>query len=280
MTTDPVVTAVVVVLLGGLGLIVGSFLNVVIYRVPRDLSIVRPGSACPGCGTAHLAARQHPGRCRGSPAGPLPHLRRADLRPLSPRRGPQCRALARAWAGGRGGPRASTRCCPAARAGQRRPGAVIIDIDHHRLPDAIVLPLYPVSVVGLVFAGLVSGTWPLGEAAIGVGAWLVVIGGIWLLTGGRAMGFGDVKLAPVLGATLGWVGVVLGAGGPAGGLRARRRASASSSCCPGGRAGARTCPSGRSCCSGPSSALIWGEAIGAAYLDLDRACDRAMPVPE
>ncbi len=33
-----------------LGLIIGSFLNVVIYRVPRHLSIVSPPSACPGCG--------------------------------------------------------------------------------------------------------------------------------------------------------------------------------------------------------------------------------------
>ena len=33
------------------GLAIGSFLNVVIYRVPADLSIVRPGSACPTCHT-------------------------------------------------------------------------------------------------------------------------------------------------------------------------------------------------------------------------------------
>ena len=37
------------VLAGLLGLAVGSFVNVVIYRVPRDLSLVRPGSRCPRC---------------------------------------------------------------------------------------------------------------------------------------------------------------------------------------------------------------------------------------
>src|ERR1700679_1885118 len=35
-----------------LGLVIGSFLNVVIYRVPRNESIVRPRSACPACGTS------------------------------------------------------------------------------------------------------------------------------------------------------------------------------------------------------------------------------------
>ena len=40
----------VAALAGVLGLIVGSFLNVVIYRVPRGMSLLRPRSSCPSCG--------------------------------------------------------------------------------------------------------------------------------------------------------------------------------------------------------------------------------------
>ena len=42
---DPVLASAIFVL----GLAFGSFLNVCIYRLPRDLSVVRPRSACPGC---------------------------------------------------------------------------------------------------------------------------------------------------------------------------------------------------------------------------------------
>lgn len=82
----------------------------------------------------------------------------------------------------------------------------VIDLQHHRLPDAIVFPLYPVLVIGLVIAGILSGSWEIPGALIGAGIWLVVIGGLWFVSGGRGMGFGDVKLAPILGATLGWLG--------------------------------------------------------------------------
>lgn len=62
----------VVVLAGVLGLAVGSFLNVVLWRVPRGESIVSPGSHCPSCGTPLHAADLVPvfswvalrGRCR------------------------------------------------------------------------------------------------------------------------------------------------------------------------------------------------------------------------
>ena len=64
--------AVVIAGAGALGLCIGSFLNVVIYRVPRGQSIVKPRSRCPACGTTLAAHDNIPvvswlvlrGRCR------------------------------------------------------------------------------------------------------------------------------------------------------------------------------------------------------------------------
>ena len=62
------------------GLVLGSFLNVCIYRMPRDLSVVSPRSACPSCGTPIAAYDNIPvlswiilrGKCRncGAPISP------------------------------------------------------------------------------------------------------------------------------------------------------------------------------------------------------------------
>ena len=82
----------------------------------------------------------------------------------------------------------------------------IIDLRVHRLPNPIVLALYPVTVVGLAIDGLVEGEWPAVRALLGAAVWLAVFGLVWLISRGRGMGFGDVKLAPVLGAVLGWLG--------------------------------------------------------------------------
>lgn len=206
MSADAAAWVVAGLLLGGLGLAVGSFLNVVIHRVPRDLSIVRPGSACPGCHTPIAARDNIPvlswillrGRCRTcgapiSPRYPLVELLNAVL------------WLGLAWWAIATD---SLGLLPLLLIlGSAGVALTFIDLEHHRLPDAIVLPLYPVTVAGLALAGVVSGEWPLLDAVIGVAAWLGVIGGLWLVSGGRGMGFGDVKLAPVLGATLGWTGV-------------------------------------------------------------------------
>jgi leader peptidase (prepilin peptidase)/N-methyltransferase len=193
-----------VVRLGVAGLAVGSFLTVVIHRVPAGDSVIHPRSSCPSC---HVPVRPRDsipvlswlllrGQCRDCSAPisvryPLAEVTTAIL----------WVALG-AWLLGTG---QSLALLPVllvlASAGV---ALTVIDLDHYRLPNAIVLPLYPVTVLGLAFAGLVTGAWPILPALGGAAVWLVVVGIPWLVSGGRGMGFGDVKLAPVLGALLGW----------------------------------------------------------------------------
>ncbi len=264
--TDPVVVGFGAVLLAGLGLIVGSFLNVVIYRVPNGQSIVRPGSACPSCRTPIRSRDNIPvlswvllrGRCRTchepiSVRYPLVEVLTGVV------------WLALGWWAVR--PEGVPSLLPLLLVlGSAGVALWFIDIEHYRLPDAIVLPLYPVTMAGLALAGILSGSWPLVPALVGATAWLVLIGGLWLLSSGRAMGFGDVKLAPVLGVTLGWVGIssavvgLVGAfmlGGLAGvWLLATGRA----------RRGSHM-PFGPFLLAGAAVGLLAGEAIGGAYLD-------------
>jgi len=61
--------------------------------------------------------------------------------------------------------------------------------------------------MGLPIGGLAAGEWPVLRTLVGAVVWLAVFGLVWLISRGRGMGFGDVKLAPVLGAVLGWLGL-------------------------------------------------------------------------
>lgn len=83
-----------------------------------------------------------------------------------------------------------------------------IDVDVHRLPDLIVLPSYPISFVLLLVPTVVTGQW--GALLRAVLAALVLFAVYFVLAlvspGGGGLGFGDVKLAGVLGLLLGWVG--------------------------------------------------------------------------
>ena len=132
---------------GLLGAMVGSFLNVVIHRVPLGESIVAPRSRCPRCETQIARLGQRPDRLVAGPAGALPPLRGADLRALPDRGGAHRAHLPRGRADARR---------------RRRPALELpfvamliavagIDLDHRIVPNKILLP----AAVWAVAAGAV-----------------------------------------------------------------------------------------------------------------------------
>jgi len=192
---------------GFVGLLIGSFLNVVVWRVPRGESIVSPASACPACGTPITPRDNVPvlswlllrGRCRScgdaiSSRYPLVELATAVSFGLV-----ALGAVAGLW------PWAVTPALLAFAAISI--SLTLIDLDVHRLPDAIVLPAYPVLAALLALASLLTGEWAaLAAALAGAGILFAVYFLIAFLAPRGGMGFGDVKLAGVIGLMLGWFG--------------------------------------------------------------------------
>jgi leader peptidase (prepilin peptidase)/N-methyltransferase len=84
----------------------------------------------------------------------------------------------------------------------------VIDLDTQRLPDKIVASSWL-----MVFIGLPALAWhahslvALERAGICALVWGALYGALWLFSGGRALGLGDVKLAPVYGALTGWFSI-------------------------------------------------------------------------
>lgn len=191
-----------------LGVIVGSFLNVVIARVPAGLSVIRPRSSCPRCG-AFIDPRDNipllswlvlRGRCRNC------HAPISARYPLVEGLTGLLWAVIGLWSVHQPGTVVSPLLPVLLIVTSASIALAFIDLDCQRLPDVIVLPLWPFVIAGLLFTGAVSGEWPVGRSIAGAGLWLLVIGGIWAATGGQGMGLGDVKLAPLLGLILGWIG--------------------------------------------------------------------------
>ena len=194
-------TTAVLVLAGVLGLAVGTFLNVVIHRVPRDESLVRPGSRCPHCGNAVRNRHNVPvlgwlllrGRCAGCSAPisiryPLVEAGTAALFvAVAARFGLSWELPAYLYLAAIGVALAA------------------IDLDVQRLPDAIVRPSYAVAMVLLLPAAVAGPGWT--PAIRGLIAAFLLYAFYWLLSWiPRGMGMGDVKLAPLLGLYLGWLG--------------------------------------------------------------------------
>lgn len=185
-----------------LGLLVGSFLNVVIHRVPAGLSLVSPGSACPCCGHAVRPRDNVPvvswlllrGRCRDCAA---PIAARYPLVELAT-------GLLFVLLGWRFGTTPYT--LAALVVGAAGVALVMIDLDHRRLPFGVTGAAAVGTVLALAADVVLHGAGAVPGAVLCAAVWLAVYGGIWLATAGRGMGLGDVALAPVLGLALGWLG--------------------------------------------------------------------------
>ncbi len=182
------------VLAGVVGAVVGSFLNVVIHRVPRRESLVHPRSRCPGCGTQIAGYDNVPiiswlvlrGRCRhcGEPISPrypvVELLTALAFVAVVLVRGfdddlilelPFVAALI-ALAG--------------------------IDLDHKLLPNRIV---YPMAAYGVIATLLVDRDDLVENLVSGAGAFAFLF--VAVLAYPRGMGMGDVKLAGAMGLYLG-----------------------------------------------------------------------------
>jgi leader peptidase (prepilin peptidase) / N-methyltransferase len=191
-----------VLLCGLLGLAIGSFLNVVIWRVPRKESVVRPPSHCPQCDTPIRPADNIPvlswlvlrGKCRHC-GNPIPV--RYPLVEAS------CGILFVAVAVRFG----ASWELPAYLVLTAALLAIsLIDLEHFIVPDRITGPL---TVSALALLGLTAAAdgngWRYGRtllAGVAFFAFLLVLNILYP----KGMGMGDVKLAFSLGLYLGWLG--------------------------------------------------------------------------
>ncbi len=187
-----------------LGLCIGSFLNVCIYRLPLGKSLVSPGSSCPNCGAPIRFYDNIPlvsyivlgGKCRACRA---PFSFRYPLVELITGLLAVAVWLRFGW----------------------HPESLIffffcscllvitfIDIDHRIIPDIISLPGIVIGLAASVFVRNFSWQSSLAGIAAGGGSLLAVAMAYRALTGKEGMGGGDIKLLAMIGAFTGWRGVV------------------------------------------------------------------------
>jgi leader peptidase (prepilin peptidase)/N-methyltransferase len=213
-----------------LGLVIGSFLNVVIYRVPimlerewqaqaaevlanaappvdQPFNLSMPPSACPACKAPIRAWQNIPvlswlalrGRCAACKAPISPRYPLVEL----------TTGLLSAWVAWHFGFGAAAPC--ALLVTWTLIALTGIDIDHQLLPDTLTLPLMWLGLLAAVVVGPLAGlSLPVSaqDAIIGASAgymslWLVYHT-FRLITGKEGMGYGDFKLFAALGAWLGW----------------------------------------------------------------------------
>lgn len=202
------------------GLILGSFLNVCIYRLPRGLSVVRPGSACPNCGTPVKPYDNVPvlswlilrGRCRKCKAPITPRYMIVEL---------VCGLLFLATLYVFGPTLAAVKYAVLS---FLLLGLIFTDAETQLLPDAMTIPGTVIGLAFSLFVPLNDVVTQLGPAVLDrhldwrfasfldsllgalVGAgfiWAARIG-YWLVRRVEGMGLGDVKLMALIGSFIGF----------------------------------------------------------------------------
>ena len=187
------------------GAVVGSFLNVVIHRVPRRLSIVRPGSACPACSKPIAWYDNLPilswivlrGKCRSCRA-PI-----SFRYPLVEAAGAALGAFGVAIYG------VTPVAVEVVVFAWLSLALALIDLEHQILPDVMT---YPAIVFGLVFSwfgGLTFFIDSVAGALVGAALPTSVILLYRWLRGVDGMGWGDVKYLAAIGAVVGLQGCLL-----------------------------------------------------------------------
>lgn len=187
-----------------LGLCVGSFLNVCIYRLPRGQSLLTPASRCPHCGTplrwfenipviSWVVLRARCGQCGApiSPQYPIIEIVTALVWLLIASMTPPGWLLASRLV-----------------LGTALIVLFMIDLEHQLLPNVITLPGI---AVGFAFSFLTA-PGPLDSLLgilVGGGVLYAIAGGYYLLRKEEGMGMGDVKMLAMVGAFLGWRAVLL-----------------------------------------------------------------------
>jgi len=187
------------------GSCIGSFLNVCIYRLPNSKSIVYPPSACPGCDTPIRFYDNIPilsylllgGKCRTCQA-------------VISIRYPLVELMVGLFA-----------VCAYLKFGLTLEALIMyfliaslilimfIDIDHRIIPDAISLPGIPIGFAAAFFLPSITYIESLIGILAGGGSLLLVAWVYSLITKKEGMGGGDIKLLAMIGAFVGWKGVLL-----------------------------------------------------------------------
>lgn len=200
------------------GLSIGSFLNVVIWRLPRKQSLVKPRSRCPGCGNAIAGYDNIPvisylilgGQCRHCKTSisiryPLIELATGLLAVACFYRfGPQDLladgASTALWAFF-----GYFLFCALLMA------ITFIDIPFQIIPDSLSLPFIPLGILLAFLAGSTRGAWydaawfnNIMGAVVGFSIIALIVYGYYFLTKREGMGMGDAKLMALIGAFLGW----------------------------------------------------------------------------